>query len=75
MFLLQDGTDCGWVKDVVLVRTKSAKYIFSNNDVAKNRAILGFTQFYVVIISYRRFVATSRSPPVFFLEGGGILEI
>lgn len=44
MFLLQDGTECAWVKDV-LVRTKSAKYIFSNNDVAESRAILGFTQF------------------------------
>jgi len=66
MFLLQDGTDCGWVKDVVLVRTKSAKYKFSNNDVSENRAILSFSQFYIVVISYRRFGANSGSQLRFF---------
>jgi hypothetical protein len=66
MFLLQDGTECGWVTDVVLVRTKSAKYIFSNNDVSENRTILGFTQ-RVVVISYRRFGATPPVPPSVFL--------
>ena len=49
--------------------TKSVKYIFSNNDVSENHAIVGFTQ-RVVVISYRRFGATSRSHIRVFFWGG-----